>query len=51
LAEAGGAFTTIRGLPLDCRTFTKRSVVAAINAELQQEWLAWIVENDERLHE
>ena len=51
LAEAGGAFTTIRGMPLDCRTFTKRSVVAAINAELQQEWLAWIVENDERLHE
>ena len=51
LAEAGGAFTTIRGLPLDCRTFTKRSVVAAINTELQQQWLAWIVENDERLHE
>ena len=50
LEEAGGAFTTIRGMPLDCRTFTKRSVVAAINAELQQEWLAWIVENDERLH-
>ena len=51
LAEAGGAFTTIRGMPLDCRTFTKRSVVAAINTELQQQWLAWIVENDERLHE
>ena len=51
LAEAGGAFTTIRGMPLDCRTFTKRSVVAAINPELQQQWLAWIVENDERLHE
>ena len=50
LAEAGGAFTTIRGLPLDCRTFTKRSVVAAINAELQQQWLTWIWENDERLH-
>jgi hypothetical protein len=37
-------------LPLDCRTFTKRSVVAAINAELQQQWLTWIWENDERLH-
>ena len=50
LAEAGGAFTTIRGAPLDCRRFTKRSVVAAVNAGLQAQWLDWIQENDERLN-
>ena len=49
LAEAGGVFTTIRGTPLDCRRFTKRSVVGALNPDLHAQWLDWIQENDERL--
>ena len=50
LAEAGGVITTIRGAPLDCRRFTKRSVVGALNAGLHAQWLDWIQENDERLN-
>jgi myo-inositol-1(or 4)-monophosphatase len=47
LREAGGEFTTVAGNPLDCRKFTKRSVVAATNPELHTLWLAWIRENQQ----
>ena len=48
LREAGGVFTTVEGLPLDCHKISKRSVVAAINRELHDAWLHWIWENNER---
>ncbi|GIT26704.1 MAG: hypothetical protein CM1200mP41_27480 [Gammaproteobacteria bacterium] len=48
LREAGGVFTTLEGLPFDCRKITKRSVVAAVNSELHHAWLQWIWQNDER---
>jgi myo-inositol-1(or 4)-monophosphatase len=48
LQEAGGVFSTVKGLPLDCQLFTKRSVVAAINQDLYQQWFHWISENDKR---
>lgn len=48
LREAGGVFTTLEGLPFDCRKITKRSVVAAVNSELHHSWLQWIWQNDER---
>ena len=48
LREAGGMFSTLRGAPLDCQVFTKRSVVAAINEDLYREWFLWLRENDNR---
>ena len=48
LREAGGVFTTLEGLPFDCRKITKRSVVAAVNSELHHAWLQWSWQNDER---
>ncbi len=48
LSEAGGMSSTLRGAPLDCQVFTKRSVVAAVNEELYKEWFRWLCENDER---
>lgn len=47
LREAGGEFTTVAGNPLDCRKFTKRSVVAATSPALHALWLAWIRENQQ----
>jgi fructose-1,6-bisphosphatase/inositol monophosphatase family enzyme len=47
LREAGGKFTTVAGNPLDCRKFTKRSVIAATSPELHALWLAWIRENQQ----
>ncbi len=47
LGEAGGVFTTISGNPLDCRKFTKRSVIAATSPRLHRLWLGWIRENEQ----
>ena len=46
LREAGGMFSTFKGAPLDCQLFTKRSVIAAINQELYQQWFHWVADND-----
>lgn len=48
LREAGGIFSTLKGTPLDCQLLTKRSVAAAINQELYQQWFCWVNENDKR---
>ncbi len=47
LQEAGGAATSLSGLPLDCSKLRKRSVVAAVNPELLDQWVAWIDANSE----
>ena len=46
LKEAGGVFSTIPGNVLDCRKFTKRSAIAAINPELHRLWIRWVRENE-----
>ena len=45
LLEAGGAATSLSGLPLDCGKLRKRSVVAAVNPRLLQQWVDWIDSN------
>ena len=47
LTEAGGAATSLSGLPLDCGKLRKRSVVAAVNRGLLREWEKWIHDNSE----
>lgn len=47
LTEAGGAATSLSGLPLDCSKLRKRSVVAAVNAGLLEQWEKWIFDNSE----
>jgi myo-inositol-1(or 4)-monophosphatase len=47
LLEAGGAATTLSGMPLDCSKLRKRSVVAAVNKELLDQWEEWINTNSE----
>jgi len=42
LMESGGAATSLSGRPLDCSQLKKRSVVAAVNADLLTLWLDWI---------
>jgi len=42
LTEAGGAATSLSGKPLDCASLRKRSVIAAANPELLDQWTAWI---------
>ena len=46
LQEAGGCATTIQGNPLDCRKFTKRSVLAAVTPRLHRLWIDWARENE-----
>ncbi len=43
--EAGGAATSLSGLPLDCGNLRKRSVVAAANQHLLTQWVEWIDAN------
>jgi len=45
LLEAGGAATSLSGLPLDCGKLRKRSVVAAVNQQLLRQWVDWIDSN------
>ncbi len=45
LQEAGGAATSLSGLPLDCGNLRKRSVVAAVNQDLLTQWVEWIDDN------
>jgi myo-inositol-1(or 4)-monophosphatase len=47
LLEAGGAATSLSGLPLDCSKLRKRSVVAAVNQDLLDQWVEWIDANSE----
>jgi myo-inositol-1(or 4)-monophosphatase len=47
LLEAGGAATSLSGLPLDCTNLRKRSVVAAVNAGLLEKWEKWIDDNSQ----
>ena len=47
LQEAGGAATSLSGLPLDCTKLRKRSVVAAVNPELLEKWEKWIEDNSQ----
>jgi myo-inositol-1(or 4)-monophosphatase len=47
LTEAGGAATSLSGLPLDCSKLRKRSVVAAVNVGLLEQWEKWIFDNSE----
>ncbi len=49
LHEAGGVFSTLTGNTLNCKVFTKRSAVAAINDELYRDWFRWLRENDNRV--
>lgn len=42
LVEAGGAATSLSGMPLDCASLRKRSVVAASNPVLLSQWTSWI---------
>ncbi len=42
LVEAGGAATSLSGMPLDCASLRKRSVVAASNPQLLSQWSSWI---------
>ena len=42
LVEAGGAATSLSGMPLDCASLRKRSVVAASNPRLLSQWSSWI---------
>jgi len=45
LHEAGGAATSLSGQSLDCGKLRKRSVIAAVNAELLDQWVDWINSN------
>lgn len=45
LHEAGGAATSLSGQALDCGKLRKRSVVAAVNAGLLDQWVDWIDSN------
>ncbi len=45
LSEAGGIARTLDGSELRCNTLTKRSVVAAADETLYEEWSAWINQN------
>ncbi|WP_424945979.1 inositol monophosphatase family protein [Candidatus Spongiihabitans sp.] len=45
LQEAGGMATSLSGLPLDCTKLRKRSVVAAVNQQLLDQWVEWIDAN------
>ena len=45
LQEAGGSATSLSGQPLDCGKLRKRSVVAAVNPQLLDKWVAWINAN------
>jgi myo-inositol-1(or 4)-monophosphatase len=47
LQEAGGAATSLSGLPLDCSKLRKRSVVAAVNPQLLDQWVEWINANSD----
>jgi myo-inositol-1(or 4)-monophosphatase len=47
LLEAGGAATSLSGLPLDCGSLRKRSVVAAVNPALLESWVEWIDANSD----
>lgn len=42
LSEAGGVAKSLSGLPLDCARLRKRSVVAAVNADLNAHWQRWV---------
>ena len=42
LTESGGAATSLSGVPLDCGSLRKRSVVAAISPELLEQWASWL---------
>lgn len=42
LQESGGAATSLSKAPLDCGKLRKRSVVAAVNQPLLQQWIDWI---------
>lgn len=42
LIEAGGAATSLSGMPLDCASLRKRSVIAASNPNLLSQWTGWI---------
>jgi len=45
LTESGGAATSLSGKPLDCASLRKRSVIAAVNPELLDQWTGWIRDN------
>ncbi len=45
LHEAGGVATSLSGQPLDCSKLRKRSVVAAVNTGLLDQWVDWIDSN------
>ena len=45
LTESGGLATSLSGKPLDCAKLRKRSVVAAVNADLLENWYDWINAN------
>ena len=47
LTEAGGFATSLSGAPLDCSKLRKRSVVAAVNQQLLDQWVEWIDSNSE----
>ena len=47
LQEAGGVATSLSGKPLDCSKLRKRSVVAAVNLPLLDQWVEWIDSNSE----
>lgn len=47
LQEAGGMATSLSGLPLDCSKLRKRSVVAAVNQQLLDQWVEWIEANSD----
>lgn len=47
LQEAGGMATSLSGLPLDCSKLRKRSVVAAVNQQLLDQWVEWIDANSD----
>ncbi len=47
LQEAGGAATSLSGMPLDCSKLRKRSVVAAVNQQLLDQWVDWINANSD----
>lgn len=44
LSEAGGRATTLQGEEIVCDTTQARSVVAALDGPLQQQWYAWLQE-------
>ncbi len=50
LQEAGGAATSLSGAALDCGKLRKRSVVAAVNRPLLDQWVEWIDANSKISH-